>query len=87
MASGLIHQTLTNPIMMSQEILAFFAHGCAPQLGIAAGDQADRVAAGMSINAKECAKSHGFVFLSGSDYESQAGRIAADVLMGKLRLS
>ena len=53
MAARLEHQAGADPVVAGEEILALLAHGGAVERRAAAGDDADRVAAGVGVDAEE----------------------------------
>ena len=52
-AARLEHQAGADPVVAGDEILALLAHGGAVERRAAAGDDADRIAAGMGVDAEE----------------------------------
>jgi len=57
-ATRLKHQGMANPIVFAQEMLAFFAHGVAHEIGSSACYESDGVAACVGVNAEECFGCH-----------------------------
>jgi hypothetical protein len=58
MAARLEHQPGADPVEFAQEMRAAFQHGGALQPRAAAGNEADRVAAGVAVKAREGVDGH-----------------------------
>ena len=57
-AARLEHQRLADPVVVGEEVLALLAHRRPGQRRRAAGDQPDRIAAGVAVDAEEAEGAH-----------------------------